>query len=491
MLAFNSKEVIDVIKILRDNNNSNNTQLSLGLIDYFKYGIKPTKESSTKLFKLNDDIQKQTSIDELNNILRKESSFGIVNLRKSTHPLINDYIIVYFSNLCNVWYIDCQLYDGIKQEDNGCIFTNLSNKYKFDNDIYYIPMKDIEISQLSVNNKLYYESLSSEFSNDDSSLGEIIDNYLNNINLHDEIICANSDNSSFPEIVNLSEEIFTVSATKKPTSEFIHTKVKNDCKKCNKNTACIHNKRRRYCKKSNSSRICQHDKNKRICVECKGIDICLHDKIKWNCKECNKCLHNKNRRYCVECNKDRLCLHNKVTSNCNKCKTCKHKTLKYECLECNKNKLCIHSKIKRNCLECNKPEEKVINRNKTQYICQHNKQDVDCEDCNNKQPKENIIYDRRRFCFHNILKHNCAQCNRENLCTHNVLRFNCQECNKKRKQIFSVSIQNKCDHNLPQHLCIYCKNTFNNLLYKENNDIYEHYLPQYSYESVKRYKSNY
>jgi hypothetical protein len=457
MITFNQQEVFDVVKILRGNNNTNDncTHLASDLIDYFKSGIKPTKESSIKSSTLNDfnvlitidwikkednndylgitqstvcrdtskisnipynieynkdnnDVynleqeiynidsytQQTALVQNINDILKSEEpSFGFINLGRCGKYVENcGHMIVYFTTLDNVWYIDCQLYDGINKKDNGCIFNNLLDTYDFVNNkinidtfseyIFYIPIKLKEYL-------LYNIEIKKE---------QNIDQIINN----EKIYCEHDKiKDSYKKCIG--------------TNICIHNMKKQNCKECPPKLLCVHKKQRRNCKECGGKNICIHKKQKQICKECGGANICIHNMRKQDCKECSPklfCVHKRRKRNCIECGGKNICIHKKQKRNCIECggeNICIHKKQKQNCIECGNKNICVHKKQKRNCIECG-----------GENICIHEKQKQNCKECSPKL-----------FCENKKQKQNCKECGGKNICIHKKRKYDCKECKNK------------------------------------------------------------
>jgi len=359
MLHFNYDEFLNVVKILRGNNDiaDNCTRVSNDLIEYFKSGIIPTKESTTTpstiddfdVVTMSDWIKKEDgneylgvikSIVHLNNTKINDIPYnkgpielhdGTLDLENYVHDLdnytqysshvneINIYLkikakenkqgisfgficigrcckyintaghmLVYFAAVENVWYIDCQLYNGENKIDNGCIFNDLLLKYQFANVdkinidtfgeyVFYIPIGPKRVVEMEV---VPVKLEKAEIIQNDKKL--------------DEYICQHNIKKSY-------------------------------CRKCTNNRArdnrlCEHDRQKSQCK---GGSICEHDHIRSKYKECKGGSICEHDRIRSKCKECKGgsiCEHNRIKSQCKDCKGSQICEHDHQRTHCKECK---------------------------------------------------------------------------------------------------------------------------------------------------------------------------
>ncbi len=421
MLAFEQEKVLNIVKILRGNNNAryNCTHLASDLIDYFKSGIKPTKASSVKSSTLNDFnviinidwikkendeylgiiqstvcrdtssisnipynieynkenhiynleeeiynvdtyTQKSSRVDTINDVLKSEDpSFGFINLGRCGEYVENcGHMLVYYSIENIVWYIDCQLYDGLNKKDNGCIFNNLLDTYDF-----------------ACNNKIHIDTFSEYIFYISMNFTPLSDN----IQIKKEIINKQNNNSCK------------------------HEKRKSSCILCTPKLLCMHKKRKHNCILCTPGIFCEHKKKKSNCHVCSPQSFCKHKKLKTNCHECTPqhfCQHKKKKAKCFECGGSSLCKHKKERTKCIKCggnSICKHKKIKRNCSECGGQNICEHKKQKNNCHECS-----------PQYLCKHRKRKGNCQECSPQY-----------FCEHKKRKYGCSECNGNSLCEDN------------------------------------------------------------------------
>ena len=491
MLQFNYEEVLNIIKILRGNNDisDNCTHVSNDLMEYFKTEVIPTKESITtpstiedfdvvtmtdwikkengskylgviksivhlnntkinnipynrELLQLSDGTldlenyvhdldhytQYSSHITEINECLKikaKENqlgiSFGFICVaRCGKYINIAGHMLVYFANTENVWYIDCQLYNGENKVDNGCIFNNLSSKYQFANVdkididtfgeyVFYIPIGPKTIIEMEV----VPVKLEEEIIQNNKKLNEYICQH--NIKRSYCRKCTNNrarDN-------RLCEHDRVRSQCKECGGGSIceHNRVRSQCKECGGGSICEHNRIRSKCKECKGGSICEHNKRKSTCKECKGGSICEHDRIRSKCKECKGgsiCEHNRQRSLCKECKGSSVCKHNHIRSTCKDCKgsqICEHNRRKSQCKDCKGSEICKHGRRKSNCKNC-----------KGSSICEHNRQKSKCKDCKGSS-----------ICQHNRQKWQCKECKGSQICEHNRQKSTCKECKLKRK----------------------------------------------------------
>jgi len=471
MLVFNQKEVLNVIKILRGNNDVDNncTHVSSDLIDYFKTGMIPSAESSinpstsedfnvltvsnwikkengskylgmiksivclnnTKItdipcnitykqlddgtLDLNNDIydvdnftQHTSSVTEINNCLKmlsKENeqgvSFGFICIgRCGKYIDTAGHMLVYFANYKDIYYIDCQLYNGIDKINNGCIFSDLSLTYEFANK-----------SKIHV---------------------DVFGEYVFYIPIGPKIIrCM--------DIIPIKLEITENNDLNKEEK----IKIKREFKKCS------HGKSKYICIECGGSQICLHNKRKSRCKECKGSETkqCKHDKTKNHCKICNTsryCLHGRSKYKCIDCKGPNICQHNKIKTRCPDCKNsktelCDHNVLKYKCVPCKGAYICKHDKRKNRCKECNPSKIKNVkskssNSEKFPNIkrCPHDKRKDKCKECGGSG-----------MCKHGKQKFRCNECNGVAICSHGRRKYDCKNCKNERLESSYNNVSSK------------------------------------------------
>ena len=454
VLFFDENNVMDVIKILRGDNDcaDNCTHVASDLIEYFKTGIIPLVPSSTtpsrsedfdvititdwikkengekylgmvkstvcldntsianipcnilstqlsdgtidadaELLDVDNFTQYRSSIMDINNCLKMKAkengtSFGFICIgRCGEHIDVAGHMLVYFATEEIVYYVDGQLYNGMDKIDNGCIFSDLTDRFEFADE------HDINI--------------------------DVFGEYVFYIPI--------GFNTNDTEIVTVKLE----EANPNETTKII---VKRKYKKCE------HNRRKTRCKECKGSSICEHNREKSQCRECHGVSICEHNRRRTRCKECKGssiCKHNRQKTRCKECKGSSICEHNREKYTCMDCKgigICKHNRQRYTCKDCKGSSICEHNCIKYYCKDC-----------KGASLCKHDRRKIECKDCEGST-----------ICKHNHIKYTCKDCKGSAICKHNHVKYRCKECKsvqltpedkltKKRKQDNPIVLSSK------------------------------------------------
>src|SRR5436190_1786440 len=140
ILSFYQEEVLDIIKILRGNNDAddNCTHISSDLMEYFNTGMIPNKESSTKASTLED-----FDVITVSDWIKKENGAKYLEMVKSIVCLNNTKI----PNIpCNK--IPLELIDGTLDLDNEICdvdnFTQFTSSITKINDCLLLKAKENE-----------------------------------------------------------------------------------------------------------------------------------------------------------------------------------------------------------------------------------------------------------------------------------------------------------------------------------------------------------
>lgn len=411
-ILFDAEKITNIIQILRSGNNATNncTHLSSDLIRYFRTGVIPDAPSSTDPSSLKDfdaiivtdwiekedgtkylgviksivcldntsisdipcDIepggiynvdrftQYRAHVTEINDAIGKEAannkngySFGYINIgRCGEYVEESGYMLVYFATATEIRYMDCHKYDGIKKENNGCIFLELTDVYNFANThtidintfgeyVFYIPMgpSSKEISTSEEDNKVKKENLDDEYSVDLFTLGDDADQKKSK---------QSKPKQKKPKQKKPKQAKPEKSKPKQKKSKCVHKKEKTTCVKCHGSAICEHSRRTYRCKDCKGVGICEHGKEKYVCKTCKGGGVCEHDKQKAHCIKCKGsqiCKHDREKRTCKECHGKGLCEHDRRKSVCN---------------ECNPSLFCEHNRKKSVCRNCKLPSKRKL-----------------------------------------------------------------------------------------------------------------------------------
>jgi hypothetical protein len=367
------------------------------------------------IYDVDNFTQFTSSIDNINISLNKKAkenekgiSFGFICIgRCGKYINMAGHMLVYFSTDKNVWYIDCQLYDGINKIDNGCIFNDLQSTFQFANSkritidvfgeyVFYIPIDH----RTQFNEKLLI--VKSE------EIYKVVDtNHISNIKIQQKD--------------NKCEHNRRRSTCKdcKGSSRCEHDRIKSTCKDCKGRSVCPHDRRRSACKECGGGSRCEHDRLRSVCKECGGSSRCQHDRIRSVCKECgggSRCQHDRIRSTCKDCKGGARCEHDRVRSICKDCKggaRCEHDRVRSICKDCKGGARCEHDRIRTKCKDC-----------KGGSICKHNRVRSICKECGGKG-----------LCVHGRQKSLCLPCGGSSICEHGKRRCRCTECKliKKRK----------------------------------------------------------
>ena len=388
-------------------------------------------------------VQKSVSVNEINDYLKNKAleneskvSFGYVSLGRCGKYVDNPgHILVYFSTTVNVWYVDCQLYDGLTKKDKGCIFFELHNAYKFANknrlgiNVFGENVFCIEIgARIQKENTVYVKQENC----DDMD-------FIRNID--------DADAYDMPPETSLDRNIEII--PKYFNKKCVYNKVKLQCKECKGSAICEHNRRKSYCKDCKGSSICEHNKQKYRCKDCKGSAICEHNRQKINCKDCKGsaiCEHNLIKYICKDCKGTSICEHNRQKSRCKDCKgasICEHNRIRSQCKDCKGSAICKHNRQKSYCKDC-----------KGGCICEHNRTRSQCKDCKGGS-----------ICEHDRRRSRCKDCKGGSICEHNRNRTQCKDCkgtsicehNRQRPQCIDCKGASICEHNRQRPQCKDCK----------------------------------
>ena len=526
---FNQDEVLNVIKVLRGNNDTadNCTHVSSDLIEYFKTGIISNAESSTvpstledfdvvtmsdwikkengskylgmvksivclnntkisdipynklpseledgtldldqEIYDVDNFTQFTSSTTEINGCLKKKAeenekgvSFGFICIgRCGKYIDIPGHMLTYFATNENVWYVDCQLYDGINDIDNGCIFSDLTSAYQFANSkritidvfgeyVFYIPIgpkiQCEELVSIKLENMENIESVPTI-----TSKKQYKYECEHGKNKYRCKLCGGSEICEHGHIKYSCKECGVVPKKQYKSkcehgkrkyrcklcggSEICeHDRQKSACKECKGGSICEHNRVRSACKECKGGAICEHNRNKSICKDCKGSAICEHGKRKYRCKDCGGnsiCKHGRIRSDCKDCKGTGICEHNRKKSECKQCgggAICKHDHIRSTCKECKGGAICKHDRVRSSCIEC-----------KGSAVCEHNRQRRSCKDCKGKS-----------LCEHGLVKYVCKECKGGSICEHGKRRTVCVDC--KGGAI--------CEHEKEKAKCKICK----------------------------------
>ena len=424
ILFFNQEEVLNVIKILRGNNDTadNCTHVSSDLVEYFKTGIYPNKESITKSSTIED-----FDVVTMSDWIKKENGDQYLGLVKSIVRLNN-------TKITDIPYnkIPSRLTDG---------FLDLETEYIHDLDNY----TQFTSSVIKINEDLKIKALENE---QGISFGFICigrcGKYINKAghmlvyfatnkivwyvdcqlyNGKDKIDngCIFNDLSLKYEFANkykihidvFGEYVFYIPIGQKiiVNMEIVPVKLEtidNNLSTNNLSTNIeIKQKQYKYNRKNREiNNICEHDKRKSICKKCGGGSLCVHDHIKSSCKKCKGsqiCDHNRQRSTCKECKGGSICEHDRVRSTCKECKG---------------GSICEHDRQRSQCKEC-----------KSRSICEHDRVRSKCKDCKGGS-----------ICEHNRMRYRCKNCKGDSICEHNCRRAQCKKCNLKKRNSDDDSI---------------------------------------------------
>ncbi len=453
ILFFQQEKVLDVIKILRGNNDTDNncTHVSSDLIEYFKTGIIPNKESSTirstledfDVVTVSDWIKKENgtkylgmikSIVCLNNTKISNISFNKIPLELDDGTLDLEAESIYdidnFTQLTShITEINNCLKLKAKENEKGISFgfICIGRCGKYINTaghmiVYFATSENIWYidGQLyngidKVNNGCIFNDLSLkyEFANINKIHIDVFGEYVFYIPIGPKIIFD-------IELITVKlEEVSNHIKIKQKGNKCEHGRRKSTCKECKGSSICEHDRIRSTCKNCKGGSVCEHGRRRSACSDCKGGSRCEHDRIKSVCKECGGksiCSHNRVRSQCKECGGNSICEHNHLRSICKECKggaRCEHGRVRSICKDCEGGAICEHKRIRTKCKDC-----------KGGSRCKHNRMRFICKECGG-----------RGLCEHGRQKSICVPCGGSSICEHGKRRCRCTECKliKKRK----------------------------------------------------------
>lgn len=441
-----------------------------------------TLDLDSELINVDNFTQRMASITHINNCLKNVAtengqgiSFGFICIGRCGKYIDKaGHMLVYFATEVDVMYIDAQLYNGIDQIDNGCIFSDLTDRFEFADTkkinidvfgeyVFYIPIGPKTISDMElINVKL-------EESNDIS----IVPVFTKKKVCHNQK-CEHGRKKSTCKDCNgggICEHSKIRSSCKECKGGSIceHNRYKSSCKDCKGGARCEHDRVRSICKECGGGSICEHNRIRSVCIDCGGASICEHKRIKSACKDCKGsgiCEHNRHRSICKDCKGGGICEHNKSRSRCKDCNLvrisagrkcgsiCEHNSVRSACKKCHGGSICEHDKIRSTCKECKGgsicehenirslcKECKKLKKGGGS-ICEHGRNKVKCKDCHgNSRCKHNRMKDickecgGKGLCEHGRAKHICVPCGGASICEHSKRRCRCAECKeiKKRK----------------------------------------------------------
>ena len=533
VLFFDENNVLDVIKILRGDNDcaDNCTHVASDLIEYFKTGIIPLVPSSTapsksedfdvitttdwikkengdkylgmvkstvcldntsimnipcnilstqlsdgtidadaELLDVDNFTQYRSSIMDINNCLKMKAkengtSFGFICIgRCGEHIDVAGHMLVYFATEEIVYYVDGQLYNGMDKIDNGCIFSDLTDRFEFADEhdinidvfgeyVFYIPIGPIINDTELVEVKL-----------------ESIDNVTNKKKVYQKQKCEHG--------------------RRKGSRICEHNRQGHLCKDCKGSGICEHNKQRHICKDCKGVSVCEHNRTRSYCIECKGGSVCEHNKLRSQCKECKNtsmCRHGILKSTCKDCKSASICEHNRQKATCKKCKgnaVCEHGRVKYVCIDCKGSGICEHNCVKSKCIECKDGSicehnniRSVCKKCKGGSICEHDNIRTRCKECKLLQliPEGKVS----SICEHNAVKYICVECKGASICKHNCVKSTCKQCrgnsicehNRVKYSCKDCDGNFICKHNVRKTECTQCKNKRKYTVKKERKPI--------------------
>ena len=475
-IYFNQKEVLNVIKVLRGNNDADNncTHISNDLVEYFRTGIMPSKESCTLPSTLDD-----FDIITVSNWIKKENGAKYMGMVKSIVCLNNSkisnipynkipkelpnksldleseyvYDVDNFTQFTShINEIDDCLKLQAKENEQGisfgyiCMgrcgkyidmaghmlvyFSSSKNVWYMDGQLYN--------GEEDIDNGCIFNSLTStyQFANLKRITIDVFGEYVFYIPIgpkeifdmklidikSEEVVSTNhTNNTKINQKGNKCEHNRRKSTCKdcKGSLRCEHNRIKSTCKECGGNSICEHNRRRSACKECNGGSRCQHDRIRSLCKECGGGSLCEHNRPKSVCKKCGggaRCEHNRIRSVCKDCKGGAICEHGRVRSICKDCKggaRCVHDRVRSVCKDCGGGGICEHGRVRSICKDC-----KGCSR------CEHDRIRFICKECGGKG-----------LCEHGTQKSLCVPCGGSSICEHGKRRCRCTECKviKKRK----------------------------------------------------------
>ena len=266
------------------------------------------------IYDIDRSTQYSASVNEINDILKmkakenkEEISFGFINIGRCGKYIDEPgHMLVYFATIMNVWYVDCQLYNGTKKKDMGCCFSDLTATYGFAN------RKRININVFGEN--IFFIPIGPRVIVSD-----------NNIDMHPLFI--KQENGFIESLVSVKQKNPITSCDnkiRKKTYKCEHGRQKSQCKDCKGGSICEHKHIRSTCKDCKGGSICKHDCRRSICKVCKGGSICKHERERSKCKDCKGgsiCEHGHIRSTCKDCKGGSICEHDHIRSTCKDCKS--------------------------------------------------------------------------------------------------------------------------------------------------------------------------
>ena len=283
-----------------------------------------TLDLDSELMDVDNFTQRISQVTHINDCLKNVAteneqgiSFGFICIGRCGKYIDKaGHMLVYFATETNIMYIDAQLYNGIDHIDNGCIFSDLTDRFEF------ADTKKINI--------------------------DVFGEYV----FYIPIGPKEEYNMEMAEIK--LEETENIPDKKKvhPHTKCIHDKKKYLCGKCKGGVRCEHDRKKSVCKECGGGGICEHNRIRSSCKECKGGSICEHNRYKSSCKDCKggaRCEHGRMRSICKDCGGSSICEHNRIRSVCIDCdgaSICEHKRIKSVCKECHGGGICEHNRIR-------------------------------------------------------------------------------------------------------------------------------------------------
>ena len=414
-------------------------------------------------------------IDKINECLKTKAmeneygiSFGFINIgRCGEYVEYAGHMLVYFATVMNVWYVDCQFYNGIKKINNGCIFSDLTKSFEFvgkkkihpnvfGENIFYIPVgpKISKPNIVFVKQEDYISDVAPEILSQILSyieknqtypllfVSKKFNEYIRSKKIiYDKLLFLNySIGTGSLSLPKWAEENGCKCLCKTQNSKLCeHNRKKSHCKDCKGKYICEHNRYKFYCRDCKGSGICEHDRRRTSCTVCKGISVCEHGRQKKICKDCggkSLCEHSIAKSQCKICKGGSVCEHDRIRSACKDCKggsICEHNRRKNTCKDCKGSSVCEHNRIRSICKDC-----------KGGSICIHNRQKRICKDCGGSslcihKRQKRICKDCKgaAICEHNRIKYQCKECKGSAICDHDRRKSDCKDCkpNLKRKKL--------------------------------------------------------
>jgi hypothetical protein len=323
MLEFNHDEVLNVVKILRGNNDiaNNCTHVSSDLVEYFKTGATPTKESTTPAATIED-----FDVVIMSDWIKKEDGRKYLGIVKSIVRLNNAKITDIPYNRepiqLNNGTLDLEAeyvydLDNYTQYSSHVTDINQCLKSKAKENEYGISFGFICIGRCgkyinTAGHMIVYFATIERVWYIDCQLYDGENKIDNGCIFNDLSLKYQFANINKIDVDTFGEYVFYIPIGPKRIMEMETVQIKleeeiikND-KKLNEHI-CQHNIKRSYCRKCTNNRV-------------RDNRICEHNKVRPRCKGGSICEHNKRRSQCKECKGGSICEHNRVRSECKECK---------------------------------------------------------------------------------------------------------------------------------------------------------------------------